>query len=146
VSSTFPGSGSAPVSTDESPQVHARLLPAELGAFKSAIRAGAPCVMVGHAYYGALGDRRASFNPAAYRMLRRAGFHGVAITDSISVFGSDWAVRAARLAVGAGADLVLLTNGPNAARVVRALVPLARHGLLDEHVQRVRLPPVVRTS
>lgn len=94
--------------------------------------------MVGHAFYRRFGlELRASFNPAAYRFLRRLGFDGVAITDSVSVFGSEWAVRAAKHAVRAGADLVLLTNGPDAARVIEALVPLAHRGLLDEHVRRV---------
>lgn len=134
----FPGLGSAPVSTDESPQVHARLLPAEIAAFKAAFALPVRCAMVGHAFYKRFGlDQRASFNAAAYRLLRRMGFDGVAITDSISVFGSDWAIRTARHAVLAGADLVLLTNGPDAERVVRALIPLARRGLLDEHVKRV---------
>lgn len=134
----FPGLGSARISTDESPHVRARLQPAELRAFRKAIAGGAPCVMVGHAFYKRFGlERRASFNPAAYRLLRRLGFQGVAITDSVSVFGSDLAVPAARRAIRAGADLVLLTNGPDAARVVEALVPLARRGLLDEHVRRV---------
>ena len=58
-----------------------------------AVAAGADCVMVGHAFYRRFGlERRASFNPAAYRLLRRLGFDGVAITDSVSVFGSDPAV------------------------------------------------------
>jgi beta-glucosidase-like glycosyl hydrolase len=43
----------------------------------------------------------------------------------------------AKRALQAGADLVLLTKGPDAARVIEALVPLARRGLLDEHVRRV---------
>ena len=134
----FPGLGSARVSTDESPHVRARVLPAEVRAFRMAGAAGADCVMVGHAFYRRFGlEWRASFNPAAYRFLRRLGFDGVAITDSVSVFGSDWAVRAAKHAIRAGADLVLLTNGPDAARVIEALVPLARRGLLDEHVRRV---------
>jgi beta-N-acetylhexosaminidase len=134
----FPGLGSARISTDDSPQVRARLLPSELGAFRKAVAAGADCVMVGHAFYKRFGlQTRASFNPAAFRLLRGLGFEGVAITDSISVFGSDWAVPAAKRAVRAGADLVLLTNGPDAARVVDALVPLARRGLLDQHVRRV---------
>jgi beta-N-acetylhexosaminidase len=134
----FPGLGSAPISTDESPHVHAHLMPAELRAFRRAVDDGADCVMVGHAFYRRLGlERRASFNPAAYRLLRRAGFGGVAITDSVSVFGSELARPAAKRAIRAGADLVLLTNGPDAERVVRALVPLARRGLLDEHVERV---------
>ena len=134
----FPGLGSAPISTDDSPRVRARLLPAEVRAFRQAIAAGARCVMVGHAFYKRLGLRfRASFNPAAYRLLHRLGFDGVAITDSISVFGSDPAVPAAKQALRAGADLVLFANGPDAARVIDALVPLARSGLLDEHVRRV---------
>jgi beta-N-acetylhexosaminidase len=134
----FPGLGSARVSTDESPHVRARVLPAEVGAFRSAVAPGAYCVMVGHAFYRRFGlEWRASFNPAAYRFLRRLGFDGVAITDSVSVFGGDWAVRAAKLAIRAGGDLVLLTNGPDAARVIDALVPLARRGFLDEHVRRV---------
>jgi beta-N-acetylhexosaminidase len=133
----FPGLGTAPISTDESPKVHALVRPRELAGFKRAIRVGVPCVMVSHAYYRNRGPHRASLEPSVYRLLRRTGFHGVAITDSLSVFGSDWAVRTARAAVRAGADLVLLTNGRDARRVIRALVPLARRGLLDEHVERV---------
>ncbi len=134
----FPGLGSARISTDEDPHVPARLLPAEVRAFRKAVADGATCVMVGHAFYRRFGlERRASFNPAAYRLLRRLGFDGVAITDSVSVFGSEPAVPSAKRAVRAGADLVLLTNGPDAARVIKALVPLARRGLLDEHVRRV---------
>ena len=134
----FPGLGSARISTDEGPHVRARLLPAEVRAFRMAVADGATCVMVGHAFYRRFGlERRASFNPAAYRLLRRLGFDGVAVTDSVSVFGSEPAVPSAKRAVRAGADLVLLTNGPDAARVIDALVPLARRGLLDEHVRRV---------
>jgi beta-glucosidase-like glycosyl hydrolase len=72
-----------------------------------------------------------------YRRLRELGFDGVAITDSLSVFGSKWAVYSARASIRAGADLVLYTNGPDAGRVIRSLVPLARRGLLDRHVARV---------
>ena len=134
----FPGLGSARISTDEDPHVQARLMPAELRAFRNAVADGATCVMVGHAFYRRFGlERRASFTPATYRLLRRLGFDGVAITDSVSVFGSEPAVPSAKRAVRAGVDLVLLTNGPDAARVIDALVPLARRGLLDEHVRRV---------
>jgi beta-glucosidase-like glycosyl hydrolase len=93
--------------------------------------------MVGHAFYPRLGPRRASFSPKAYRLLRRFGFQGVAITDSVSVSGSRYAVFGALSAIRAGADLVLFTNGPDAGRAIRALLPLARSGLLDEHVARV---------
>jgi beta-N-acetylhexosaminidase len=133
----FPGLGSAPLSTDESPHVHARLARRELAAFRRAVKRGISCVMVGHAFYPRLGKRRASFNPAAYRMLRRHGFDGVAITDSLSVFGSDNAVFAARSAARAGADLLLFTNGRDARRAIRALIPFARRGMLDDNVRRV---------
>jgi beta-N-acetylhexosaminidase len=133
----FPGLGTAGISTDERPHVKARLRRAELRVFRRAIDAGVPCVMVGHAEYPELGRLRASFNRSAYRLLRRSGFEGVAITDSLSVFGSDWAVRAGHLAVRAGADLLLYTKGADARRVVESLVPLARRGLLDERVARV---------
>jgi beta-N-acetylhexosaminidase len=134
----FPGLGSARISTDEDPHVRARVLPAEVRAFRKAAVGGVDCVMVGHAFYKRFGlERRASFNPAAYRLLRRLGFDGVAITDSVSVFGSEPAVTSAERAVRAGADLVLLTKGPDAKRVIDALLPLARRGLLDEHVRRV---------
>lgn len=133
----FPGLGTARVSTDESPHVRARFVPQEVGAFRLAVRRGIPCVMVGHAIYSRLGRLRASFNPAAYRLLRRWGFEGVVITDSLSVFGSRYAVSGALSAGRAGADLLLFTHGPDAARAIRALVPLARRGLLDEHVARV---------
>ena len=133
----FPGLGSAAVSTDESPAVRARLDPRELDAFRAAVRAGVPCVMVGHAFYGALGVRRASFSPRAYELLRQAGFEGVAITDSVSVFGSRYATSSAVLALGAGADMVLYTNGRDAARAIDRLLPLARSGALDDAVRRV---------
>jgi beta-N-acetylhexosaminidase len=133
----FPGLGTARISTDASTKVHAVVTPRELTGFKRAIRAGVPCVMISHAYYRNRGPRRASFEPSVYRLLRRTGFKGVAMTDSVSVFGSDWAVITTLAAVRAGADLVLFTNGRDASRAIRALVPLARRGLLDDRVERV---------
>jgi beta-N-acetylhexosaminidase len=133
----FPGLGSAAVSTDESPHVRARLVLREVRAFRQAIRAGVRCLMVSHAFYEGVRKRRASFSRSAYRMVRRLRFEGVAMTDSVSVFGSPEAVPSALKAIRAGADLVLFTNGRDAARAIRALVPLARRGLLDERVARV---------
>jgi beta-N-acetylhexosaminidase len=133
----FPGLGGTPVSTDASPHVRGRLRARELAVFRRAIRAGVPCVMVGHAFYERLGGRRASFSRRVYRLLRSLGFEGVAVTDSLSVFGSEDAPLYARRAVLAGADLVLFTNGRDARRAMRELVPLARRGLLDERVRRV---------
>ena len=132
----FPGLGSAPVSTDAG-RPFARVREHELAGFRSAIRAGVPCVMVSHAIYPSLGRRRASLEPATYRLLRRQGFRGVAITDSLGVLGSPYAPYWARLAVRAGADLLLYTSPRDAARAIRALVPLARRGELDAKVARV---------
>ena len=132
----FPGLGSTPVSTDEA-RVEGVLRAQDLAPFRAAIRAGAPCVMVGHAIYPRLGPRRASLEPETYRLLRKLGFRGVAITDSLGVLGSPYAPYWARLALRAGADLVLTTSARDARRIVAALVPLARAGELDVKVVRV---------
>ncbi len=132
----FPGLGSTPVSTDESPRVHGVVRRRELAAFRTAVRRRARCVMVGHALYDRLAGR-ALTSPAAYRLLRRQGFRGVAITDSLSIVRGRWPRHWAVRAIRAGADLVLFTSGRDAARAIEALVPLARRGLLDAHIGRV---------
>jgi beta-N-acetylhexosaminidase len=132
----FPGLGSAPASTDEA-RVYGVLRSRDLEPFRAAIRAGVPCVMVGHAIYPRLGPRRASLEPETYRLLRRLGFRGVAVTDSLGVLGSAYAPYWARLALRAGADLVLTTSARDARRIVAALLPLARAGELDRAVLRV---------
>jgi beta-N-acetylhexosaminidase len=132
----FPGLGSTPESTDVA-RVYGVLRSEDLAPFRAAIRAGVPCVMVGHAIYPRLGPRRASFEPKTYALLRRLGFRGVAITDSIGVLGSPYAPFWARLALRAGADLVLTTSARDASRIVDALVPLARGGELDAKLRRI---------
>ena len=132
----FPGLGSTPESTDVA-RVHGVLRSVDLAPFRAAIRAGVPCVMVGHAIYPRLGRRRASFEPKTYALLRSLGFRGVAITDSLGVLGSPYAPFWARLALRAGADMVLTTSARDAERMVDALVPLARAGELDAKVVRV---------
>ena len=109
----FPGLGSTPRPTDEA-RVYGVLRSQDLAPFRAAIRAGVPCVMVGHAIYPRLGPRRASFEPKTYGLLRRLGFRGVAITDSLGVLGSPYAPYWARLALRAGADLVLTTSARDA--------------------------------
>ncbi|MFL5965721.1 MAG: glycoside hydrolase family 3 N-terminal domain-containing protein [Gaiellaceae bacterium] len=133
----FPGLGPLPVSTDARLYDRGVLRDADVAPYRDAVEAGIRCVMVGHGIYRGLGTRRAALEPAAYALLRSLGFEGVAITDSLGILGSDlaplWAVQAVR----AGADLVLFTNGNDATRAIRALVPLARSGELDAHLQRV---------
>ena len=132
----FPGLGSTPQSTDVA-RVYGVLRSEDLAPFRAAIRAGVPCVMVGHAIYPRLGPRRASFEPKTYELLRRLGFRGVAVTDSLGVLGSPYAPFWGRLAIRAGADLVLTTSARDARRIVDALVPLARAGELDRAVVRI---------
>ncbi len=133
----FPGLGSAAVSTDLAPRVPARVRSDELAAFRAAVRAGVPCVMVSHAFYAGYGKRRAVIEPSVYRLLRRLGFRGVAITDSLSVVRGRWPVYWAVRSIRAGADLVLFTSAADARAAIRALVPLARRGELDAKVERV---------
>ena len=132
----FPGLGSTAQSTDVA-RVYGVLRAQDLAPFRAAIRAGVPCVMVGHAIYPRLGPRRASFEPKTYKLLRRLGFRGIAITDSIGVLGSPYAPFWARLALRAGADMVLTTSARDARRIVAALVPLARAGELDAKLVRI---------
>lgn len=132
----FPGLGSTAASTDEA-RVYGVLRSADLAPFRAAIQAGVPCVMVGHAVYPRLGPRRASLESKTYALLRRIGFRGVAITDSLGILRSPLAPYWARLALRAGADLVLTTSAADARRMVAALVPLARAGELDAKLVRV---------
>jgi beta-glucosidase-like glycosyl hydrolase len=131
----FPGLGSAAISTDERPHVDARVRPQDLAPYRRAIEAGVGCVMVGNAFYGT--RYRASLEPGTYRRLRALGFDGVAITDSLSLVHDAPVERWAPQAIRAGADLVLFTSPAHAQRAIRALLPLARRGELDEHVERV---------
>ena len=132
----FPGLGSAAISTDERPHVNAVVRESELRAFRSAVEAGVPCVMTGHAFYRRLGPFRASLEPRTYELLRSLGFEGVAITDSLNIVGqapAHWPTRAIR----SGADLLLFTSPASARKAIAQLLPLARRGELDASVARV---------
>ena len=138
----FPGLGAARVNTDDAAvtilRSRARLEARDLPAFRAAIRAGVPLVMVGHARYPALDRGRiASQSPVVIEGLlrNRLGFRGVVVTDSMEAEASlatgDIATVCER-AVRAGADLVLLTGEGSYAPVYRRLlarVPEARAGV-----------------
>ena len=131
----FPGLGSAAYSTDARPHVDARVRPKDLAPYRAAIAHGLRCVMVGHAFYGT--RFRASLVPQTYRRLRGLGFEGIAITDSLSIVRDAPVERWARQAARAGADVLLFTSPAHARRAIAALLPLARRGELDEHVERI---------
>ncbi len=134
----FPGLGSARASTDERLHVPAQVIQNELAAFRAAFAHGVPCVMMSHAEYGRFGGRRALVAREAYALLRRLGFGGVAVTDSLSILSTGpWPVIWARRAIEAGADMVLFTSHQQARRAIEALEAPARRGELDAAVRRV---------
>ena len=136
----FPGHGPA-TGDDHTGRVTADATLAELKAhdlkpFADMIGAGVPVVMMANVDYAALdADLPASLSPKAYELLRRMGFRGVAITDSVGMgaVNQRWDVAEAAVAsIKAGADGVLLTDGSMAKHQVRALVEAVRTGELDE--------------
>lgn len=109
----------------------------DLVPFAAHIRAGVPVVMMSHVAYRAFGDDLpASLSPAAYALLREMGFAGVALTDSVGMgaIHQRWDFHeSAVLAVAAGADAVLATDGRHATRMREALVAAVDEGALPEH-------------
>ena len=105
--------------------------------FVGLIDAGVPVVMLSHAAYDALEPKRpASLSSVAYTLLRDLGFEGVAMTDSIGMgaINRRWDFpEAAVMAVQAGADAVLATDGRQAAAMADALVAAVEDGTLPEH-------------
>jgi beta-N-acetylhexosaminidase len=108
----------------------------DLQPFADQIDRGTPIVMLGHVAYTALDeDLPASLAPAAYDLLRDLGFDGVAMTDSLGMgaINQRWDFpEAAVMAVEAGADALLATDGTHARRMRDALVAAVRDGSLPE--------------
>lgn len=113
----FPGLGHANGDTDLGPADDpplADLVGDDLVPFRAAISAGVPVVMMSNVTEPDWGSAPASVNHGAYRYLRRMGFSGVVLTDSldagaISATGLDGA-QAAVKAIEAGADMAMVTT------------------------------------
>ena len=144
----FPGQGGLADSHDGAVVSDAPLREVERVAatgFRPVLDAGVAAVMMSHVTFEALGPRPASLEPAAYRLLRSLGFHGVAVTDAVgmSAITDRWSLaEAAVLALVAGADLVLATPGDRATAMRGAIVGAVTDGRLreerlDEAVRRV---------
>ena len=136
----FPGQGRSTIDTHAEGDVVeatlAELRSTDLLPFQEAIDAGAPVVMLNHLGYSALdADLPASLSPKAYALLREMGFQGVAMTDSVGMgavnlrFDFD---KAAVMAVAAGVDAVLATDGNQALRMRDAIVAAVADGTLPE--------------
>ena len=118
------------------PSTLAELERGDLVAFRRLVAEGAEATMVGHVTYPAVwGDVPASLAPGAYELLRAQGFSGVAITDALgmgaihSQHGFDVAPA---MAIGAGADAVLVNQGGSVLVLRDGLVAAVRDGRLDE--------------
>lgn len=107
----------------------------DLVPFAAQIAAGVPLIMVNHVAYDALDPRvPASLAQPTYDLLREMGFTGVAITDSTgmgAVHGSWDFATSAVMAVRAGADAVLTTDGSRAREMRDALVGAVEAGDLQ---------------
>ncbi|MBW3575349.1 MAG: hypothetical protein KY450_10830 [Actinobacteria bacterium] len=136
----FPGHGRVIADTHlELPLVDAgldELRESDLVPFVELIDAGVPVIMLDHIAYRVFDpDLPASLSPKAYAFLRELGFEGVAITDSVGMGAVNlrWPFpEAAVLAISAGADAVLTTDGTQALGMRDALVEAVRSGRLPE--------------
>jgi beta-N-acetylhexosaminidase len=112
----FPGLGRARVNTDDASASVPGGLDAELAPFRAAIDAEVPLVMLSHALYPALDQRRiaSQSRPIISGLLReQLDYRGVIVTDSIeaqAVLDRSGVGRAAERSIGAGADLILMTG------------------------------------
>jgi beta-N-acetylhexosaminidase len=132
----FPGIGGAVTNTDDGPATIDRtaeqIRSEDLLPFRSAIEAGVPLVMAGHARYPAFdADRIASQSTAIIDGLLRdeLGFKGVVITDSTeaaAVQAVTGVQEAAVRNVRAGVDIVLTTGRGSYIQVYRALLAEAK--------------------
>lgn len=116
----FPGIGATTLNTDDAAVTIERprreLEEVDLEPFRAAVEGEVPLVMVGHALYPALDERRiASQSDAVLEGLLRdeLGYDGVIVTDSMeaeAVLSRSTTPEAAVASVEAGADLLLTTS------------------------------------
>lgn len=150
----FPGLGGAAgdphVAIPTDPESEAQWERVQMPAFQAGIAAGADAVMTTAVYVPGLGAGRmpALFSAAVVSKLRtQLGFEGVIMTDSLSMggIGVRWSLPdAAVLAVVAGNDLVLLSNGDpgyeaDAMAAVRAAVLSGRLDRAALHASAMRV-------
>ncbi len=136
----FPGHGRSVTDTHAEGDVVetslGELLRTDLVPFARAVEDGVPVVMLNHLGYRALDPHLpASLSPAAYAALREMGFEGVAMTDSLGMGAvhQRWDFpESVVLAVQAGADAALTTDGSQARGMRDALVAAVRAGALPE--------------
>jgi beta-N-acetylhexosaminidase len=150
----FPGLGGAAgdphVAIPTDPESEAQWERVQMPAFQAGIAAGADAVMTTAVYVPGLGagSTPALFSaPVVARLRTQLGFSGVIMTDSLSMggIGARWSLpQAAVMALGAGNDLALLSNGDpsyeaDALAAVRAAVLSGRLDRAQIHASAVRV-------
>lgn len=133
----FPGLGTVGTNTDAGVAVDRRPRAAvlrDLAPFGAAIDAGARCVMVSSVVVPALCSRPALLCADTYRRLRRMGFRGLIVTDSLDAdalrpYGS--VAEVAVKALGAGADSVLVASPWSTLAVIDGVAGATKAGRLD---------------
>jgi beta-N-acetylhexosaminidase len=121
----------------------------DLPAFRAAIEAGVPMVMLGHLVYPALDpENPASLSSEALQLLREElAFEGVIVTDDLAMEGArrgGTSAQAAVAAATAGADLLIISSPPEEqATAYDAVVAAVESGKIpreqiDASVERIK--------
>jgi beta-N-acetylhexosaminidase len=139
----FPGLGGAAgnphVAIPTDPTTEAQWVKTQQPGFQAGVAAGADAVMVTSVYVPGLG---AGSTPAVFsssvigRIRTQLGYEGVIMTDSLSMYGigAKWPLpQAAVMALAAGNDMLLLSNGDPSYEVqaINALKTAVLSGRLD---------------
>ena len=133
----FPGLGTVGTNTDAGVAIDRRSRAAvvrDLAVFRVAIEAGARCVMVSSVVVPALCSRPALLCADTYRRLRRMGFRGAIVTDSLdadALRGYGTVGQVAVQALRVGADSVLVASPWSTLAVIDAVAGATRAGRLD---------------
>jgi beta-N-acetylhexosaminidase len=121
----------------------------DLAPYRALIGKGLTGVMPAHVIYPKVDARPAGFSAVWLREILRGrlGFNGIVFSDDLSMEGASVAggiVERGRAALGAGCDMVLVCNAPDAAQ--RLLDGLGPARLDQGRAQRIRPPGTATAS
>lgn len=117
----FPGHGSVAadshVALPVDPRPLAEIRAEDLLVFERLVPSGLPAIMPAHVVFPAVDERPAGFSRIWLQEILRGqlGFQGAIVSDDLSMAGAAFVASRgdrARMAVGAGCDLLLLCNDP----------------------------------